>query len=305
MFKRLFLLCALCVMSPSLFAGATEWHEFEIDAGQILLDVEIGGHKTKALLDTGATTTFINADFVEKNNIPHRRGKKVVVEGIFEERKDHMLKDLEVKLFGVNIPVDSAAPFRGDDETGLILGLNFLMLNVMQIDYPNKRMRFIQRGSIDLRKLANVPLKFTAGKSALVAELEVGEPAKLTKLMLDTGNSGGIYVERYFAKSLGWLDKYQVTENLTSGANKKNVEMALMVLPQAKFGPYPLADVIVHTPADSETSTNISQRQEKRLNNSRVPRSTGYDGILGYDILKHFVLTLDAKRGLLHIYAPE
>ena len=38
---------------------------------------------------------------------------------------------------------------------------------------------------------------------------------------------------------------------------------------------------------------------------SRISEGAGYIGILGGDVLKHFVVTLDAKNALMHIDAPK
>ena len=67
------------------------------------------------------------------------------------------------------------------------------------------------------------------------------------------------------------------------------------------IGPFTLENPVVTVQAEGET-TNVGQELQQRLG-SRLKKAES-DGILGYDVLKHFVVTLDFKRSLLHLEPP-
>ena len=67
------------------------------------------------------------------------------------------------------------------------------------------------------------------------------------------------------------------------------------------FGPYVLENVLVNIPAEGQTS-NIEDQNS--FTGTRI-KSAKQKGVIGYDILKHFVLTLDYRAGNAHISVPE
>jgi len=301
MFKKWVLLSCL-VISSSLYAGASDWYPMEISDGILLVDVVIGGKKTKAALDTGASTTVVNVDFLKRNNIGFKKGSKVTLQGVYGEKVDSLVKNVDIELFGFPVTLKRSLPMYGERNYDMLLGLPFFKNFIVQIDYPQSRLRLITRDSGNLNSIANVPVMFTRNKTALVVKLSLSDGSDVD-LLLDTGSSGGVLLERSFIEARGWEEKYMVAQGTSSGVIKENVGLNIMEIPELKFGPYPIEDVIVSTPVKG-ISSNISQYKAKAKLGTKLERDTGYDGILGYDLLRHFVITLDAKIGKMHIFAP-
>jgi len=182
----------------------------------------------------------------------------------------------------------------------LILGAPFLEQYVFQFDYPNKRMRLITRDSINLKKQKNVKSQrdFKTGDPIVRASLN---DEKDIWLLLDTGNTGGVLIERKIANGRGWLKKYP-TEMIGSRGATETGQIERFNLPKFEIGGFELGNVIVSVPAKGKT-LEIFKREGKvgsHLGQSR----TKSKGILGYDVLRHFIVTIDYQGGHVHLEAP-
>lgn len=299
-FKKL-LFSLLLLSSLNLYAGATPWQDIEIENGLLLIDVEIAGVPAKAMLDTGAQTLALNLDFLEKNQISYKKGSKIILQGVFGERKANLIKNLNVKMFGSDFPIKRALPFTGDGDVAMIVGLPFFKNFIFQIDYPKQRLKLITRDSLDLKDLQNVKMKHGNNKESLVVSAYL-EDGKSVDLLFDTGSNTGLLFERHFADRNGWLENYSKAESQMSGINESR-STEILVLPAFKIGPYNLEDVIVTVPTEGQ-SANISEKQQSAQLGKKIAKGSAYEGILGYDVLKHFVVTLDAKNARMHIIAP-
>lgn len=299
--KKLLVILFL-LTSLNLYAGATPWQDIEINNGLLLIDVEVAGIPAKAMLDTGAQTLAINVEFLEKNKIPYKKGSKVTIQGVFGERRGHLVKNFSVNMFGSEFPIKRALPFADESEVAMIVGLPFFKNFIFQIDYPNQRIKLITRDSLDLKDLKNVDMKHGNNKNSLVVSTLL-DGDKSVDLLFDTGSNSGLLFERHYAKRNGWLEKYSKAESETTGINETR-STEILVLPTFKIGPYNLEDVVVTVPTQGQ-SANISQKQQRAEIGKKIAKGSAYEGILGYDVLKHFVITLDAKTARMHIIAPE
>jgi len=301
MYVRKLLIILFLFTSSHLYAGATEWQDIEIENGFLLLDIEIAGVPAKAMLDTGAESIAVNEDFLEKNNISYKQAERVTIQGVYGERKTRMIKNLKLKILGTEIPVKRALPYSGGDDVAVIIGLPFFKSFIFQIDYPKKRMKLITRDSLNLNKLKNVKMKHGNNKQSLVVTAYL-EEGKSVNLLFDTGSNSGLLFSNKYAERQGWLEKYVKTEGVSSGINETR-DTHLLELPYFKIGPYDLSNVMTIVPKKGQ-ETHISQRQQVAETGSKFKKGASYEGILGYDILKFFVVTLDAKTASMHIIAP-
>ncbi|MDJ0652494.1 MAG: hypothetical protein QNJ27_05775, partial [Simkaniaceae bacterium] len=91
-------------------------------------------------------------------------------------------------------------------------------------------------------------------------------------------------------------------DTLGKGVTGKVNEMDTFNLPTLELGPFELENVVVTVP-DEGVETNIGRDRSnvwrRELNNTKS------SGLLGYDVLRHFVVTMDFKRKLLHFEAAE
>jgi predicted aspartyl protease len=298
---KLLLILSLFV-SADLFAVITRWQDVEIVNGRVIVEVDIAGVPAKALLDSGATGMVINPSFLKENSIPYIEGREYISVGAHGKFKSHMIKEIDVTIFGKRFPLRDVRAFTKARDYQLLIGLPFLKLMIVQIDYPNKRIRFFSHNTIDLKSQANVDIKHGNRETKLVASVEL-EGGEKVDLLYDTGSTAGLVIDHHFAEKRGWLEKYNVgTGSLAGIGNKLTVEK--LRLPYLKLGPYVLEYVKAVTPKEKNMPTNYSQKKDRSVTGTRISDGAAYIGILGGDVFKHFVVTLDAKNALMHIDAP-
>lgn len=294
----LFVICLLC--SQSLLASVSQWIPFKDHNGHVKIPVSVSGIDGYAILDTGANISAINNSFILKHDLSFIQGEKFNIKGVHGERKARFLRDIEVTMFGKPVKFRELAPVSlGHHENIVLLGSEFFKQFVIQIDYPNQKLRLLTRDSIDLEKHKNIKMRFDKVQGLPVVEVDIGDVRKL-KLLLDTGNNGGVLLPRNVARRHNLLNKYPQDRAISTGI-AMSVEVDTFSIPELQFGPYTMENVAMVVPADG-IRTNIF-KPTKKLGTRLVKRPP--DGILGYDILKHFVLTIDYKKGLMHVGVPE
>ncbi len=201
-------------------------------------------------------------------------------------------------MFGTSFKVDNLMPLRLHS-ADLLIGLNFFEHFILQIDYPKSRLRILTHDAIDLKKHANVKMKKAGGNAQPMVKVNLNDEYKLW-LMLDTGNNTGILMPRSVAVRRGWMEKYGSVQGLVGGVTKAS-SVERFNIPTMTLGPFTLENVIMMVPGEGEKTT-IGRETSARLG-SRLKKESE-DGILGYDVLKHFIVTIDFKRSLLHLALP-
>lgn len=295
--KSMFVAVVL-LLSMSAHAAVSEWIPFDSQGGHISIPATVNGVATRAILDSGAAGNGISEEFLANNDVDYKQGRRVVVEGVAGKRKVRLVDDLKIGLFGTEFEIDRMMPVRLGN-AGVIIGLGFFNNFILQIDYPNSQLRIITQDSLDLKELANVRMKKAARSPQPIVKVDMNGEAELW-LTLDTGNSTGILIPRRSATRFDWLEKYGTSESRVSGVTRTtNVER--FNLPELTLGPVVLENVIVIVPEEGER-TNVGKDVSAKLG-TRI-KETASDGILGYDVLKHFIVTIDYRRSFLHLGLP-
>ena len=281
------LLAAMLFVTTQAQAAVSEWVDIHVENGALWLDTKVGGVSGYTMIDSGAQISAINGSFLRTHDQKYSKGPEVTIAGVFEKAEHRTYNSVPVELFGSTINFKGLVELDfGGEKEQLILGAPFLELYVFQFDYPNKRMRVITRDSMDLKKVKNVKSK---------SDLRTGDPIvkvglngeREVWLLLDTGNSGGIIMERSIATRKKWLEKYPTKLVQGRGAISTG-QSEQFNLPEFKIGDFDLSNVIVNVPAKGE-DFELFERETRT--GSRLRRSkTLAKGILGYDILKHFVV---------------
>jgi hypothetical protein len=89
---------------------------------------------------------------------------------------------------------------------------------ILQIDHPNKRLRVIEHDSLDLRPFANVKVRRARTSAQAIVQVDFNGEYR-PWLLLDTGSSGGVFLQRSKTKALDWLDRYPLVETASRGVN--------------------------------------------------------------------------------------
>lgn len=279
-----------------------DWIPFEFKNNQITIDVEIDGQPVQAILDSGANINMVNRAFVEKHGQKFRKMDKVRIKGVNGSSHVQLYNNVPVKMFGGEFDLDDIAVGELGD-SALLLSSVFFSNVIVQIDFPNSRLQLFPKKAIDMDKYENVPMKRGRGDGLPAIQVKIN--GKKVWLTFDTGNSGAIYLKRSLAIDEGWLTdetkvKQSVVQGLSKTANVDKFEVASL-----KIGPYELEGVPIQVPAEGEnTNVGESRRETSAGNNSRISKGIKAKGIMGFDVLKHFIVTVDFDDYQLHILAP-
>ncbi|MBE7215477.1 aspartyl protease family protein [Shewanella benthica] len=302
------LLKQACLLVGAAFIGlyssvslaVTEWVDFELVNGHITLPVTIEGHEGRAIIDTGAQVNSINQSFINRYELELDKADKIIVRGVYGEEKRQRYSNVQVNLLGADIEMDKLASLRlGHYENALLLGGGFLGNFIFQFDYPNSRMRLFMRDEVDLGKLENIKMQIDKASRQPIVKVKLNNE-KETWLIMDTGNSGGIFLKRSTAESQGWLEEFELDKALTSGVLGSGY-VDVFTMPEMQFGPFVLENVKMSVPEEGQ-KTNIASNSRGSMTRFK---GKNIKGLLGYDVLKHFVITIDYKAGHMHVGIPE
>lgn len=281
-------------------AEVTNWVDFNLEGGHVKIPVTVKGIDTYAILDTGAQLNAINKAFTTKHDLTFDKGSKIKVQGLFGIEKKQTFKNVPVSFFGIETKLNKIAEVNlGYHTNGLLLGGGFFNNFVVQLDYPNRKMRLITQDSVEVAKFKNIEIQSQKGTGMPIVKIGLPDNRHLW-LLLDTGNSGGMMIERKVANSMGWLEGIDSKSSMSLGVNT-TIETEDFRIPLLQFGPFELENVLVTVPAEGKNSYLNSQYQKT---GSRI-KGRKVQGIIGYDVLKHFLITVDYKRGHAHIGLPE
>lgn len=307
----------LLLVSQSVLA---DWIPFEMKNNKITFNIEINGQAAVAVLDAGIPTRDSNNSDINLNMISQKfinkhqdvfkdLGKarsrslhKIRVEGVNGSFLAQMYNNVPVKVFGMDFSLDHTVAGNLVD-ADLLLGSYFFKNNILHIDFPNSKLQIFPKRSIDMNKFANVPMKKERGTGSPAIKTKIN--GKKVWLTLDIGNSDSIYVKRSLAINEEWLtDKSKVKKSTITGL-VSTIDSEIITINDFKIGPYDMENVLVHVPANGET-TNIGKTRKEQATgkNSRISRGVKTRGIVGLDILKNFIVTIDYYDYKMHIVTP-
>ena len=250
------------------------------------------------MLDSGSEINAVSPLFIDKyagDDI--KKAGTIRVKGVNAVMTRQKYSNVPVTIFGVDVIMDNLTEV-GLGGHAILLGAPFFKNFIVQIDYPNTRLRVLPKKSVDLKKLKNVNIR--RDKSSSLPAIEVTINDKDVWLILDTGSNSGLLVKRNYAKSQNWLTAETNTlEGMSRGVNASS-EIELFNIPSLKIGPYDLENILVTVPGEGEKIT-VGNRY-RGIYRSTMSKQT--HGLLGYEILKHFILTIDYSNYRAHIFAP-
>jgi len=292
------LLTCYLIFTQAASAGVTQWVDIEVINGHLMVDTAIAGIPGRSIIDTGASVNAINGRFLEAQDLSFPKGEQVKIIGVHSTSLRNSYRTVPVNIFGSEVDFKGLVDLDfGPPEIQMILGAGFLRLFVFQIDYPNQRMRAITRDSVDQKTINNVKSIRDPQGGAPIVKVRLNDE-KDVWLVMDTGNSGGILLQRSLAKKQKWLDRYSTVDGFSVGVNSGG-RMQRFNLPRLTFGGFEIENPIVSVPAEGET---IDLFKNVTFTGSRLQRSRSKaKGLLGYDVLKHFVVTVDFKSGRVHV----
>jgi predicted aspartyl protease len=280
------------------------WTPIDISNGHVIIPITLNGEPARAMLDTGANANMVSQAFLDAHEGEFSKGQAVIVSGVNDQRRTAMANNLTLGIFGTEFEIDQLVPgyFSNFD---MIIGLPFFELFVVQIDYPGQRMRIMDHAAIDMKKFANVKMRRDGGSGSPQVRIKLNDEVKAW-VLLDTGNAGRLMYGRANAERRGWLEDYPVTSSEVTGVNNVSADVDLFRLPTMTIGPFEMENVLVGVSSGGSFSIDRTRRDDRttgfRLKKGGKKKT---DGILGFDILQHYIVTIDLKRNRLNLDVPR
>jgi len=272
------------------------WIAFDSARGWIEFTVRVNDVPARAILDSGADSNAISRRLVERAGVELRPFDEVRVQGIYGLETVPTSGKFEMRFGNTIVPMRRAIvlPNAAPD---LILGVGLFQASVVQIDYPNKRIRFLDRDAVKFE--GNVRTRMKRGRSPQVMAKLGG---KKVWMLLDTGNAGTTLFKRGLLQRLDFdqhvadADDVQGFGAVSGGRNR------LLQLPDFKLGPFSF-DALLASYIEEGGEHGIDGHRAafgSRIRKDNVP----YDGILGSEVLKNFIITADLRNRKVHLELP-
>lgn len=284
----LFLYCLIAI--PSLARAQPNYCETLIQReGVVTIPVQASGRPAVAVLNTGFLPIGISKSLAEDLGFPIEQVPSRNILWSALPTIVGQVSDIPMRIFDQDLQIEQMYVI---DNPQRFVYLSLLMFNslIMQIDFPRSRLCFLDQGSLDMSEAANTNIRRSAsGRVAMQVSVNGGDPLWL-ELQLEY--AGALQLTHAAAVELGFMER---DEQATPVGG-----MLSAVADSLQFGPYELGNIRVAFPAaDAPVEGSL-----QRLARSRRGSGPDISGSLGYDILKHFIITLDNEDGNLHVFVP-
>ena len=212
-----FLPFLISIFTFNCIAGVTDWIDFKLEGGHIKIPVTIAGIETQAILDTGAQVNAINNAFIIKNKLDLDKGSKMRIKGLFGIQERPTYNNIPISFFGLESELDNIVQSSlGYHTNGLLLGGGFFDKFVVQLDYPNSKMRLMTHDTVSVKDFKNIEIQRQKGTGMPIVKVRLHDQKSLW-LLLDTGNAGGMIVNRQVANKMGWLENRETQSTVSAG----------------------------------------------------------------------------------------
>lgn len=262
--------------------------DFQLRMNVAVIPVEVNGARRLFVLDTGAYATFIGKKAARDLRLPVLPGRVDGAphgEAFGPPVRVRSLEVAGIRVTGMTAGTLDMTDLRevlGEDVSG-ILGSDFLSRGRVTIDYPRGKVTFDQRkdpspdGDDDggeEGELLEETRDFQLRGDLVLVEAEINGVGRL--FVVDTGASGTV-VEKRAVRELGLKE---VETSLSRGADGDAVG-SLVRIDSLKVGGVEFSDISAHTMDDPDSRESLGE---------------GFSGILGFNVLSRFKLTIDYPR---------
>lgn len=285
--------------APTRAADAADpqgWIPLASEHGELTIEITVNGEPAEVLLDSGAQLNAVSTRYAERAGIEPDVHRRVRVTGIFGEREVYRSQTFRMDVGGAVVPM-TGMTMMPDMRHDMIFGQAFFEALTVQIDYPGNRIRFLPSKLVDFEP--NVDFRWGRSDQPLVKASING---RKVWMLLDTGNSGFCILTRDTVRRNDF-DEFQIKEARVSGRGiNTGGDMHLVLLDRLELGPFRFGDFVAAYA--SQPNEGLDKRRARQL--SRIKRAnTRHDGILGYEVMRNFVVTMDLGNKRVHLGMPE
>ncbi|MDA1370767.1 MAG: hypothetical protein O2971_08420 [Proteobacteria bacterium] len=288
------LLSLMALSAESLAAANENCQLFQVDDGRLSIPVTVAGAETRAILNSGILTIGISSALAEQLGLevlvpePASRRQAIAVPQL------RSVENVPVNVFGQEIEMEQIYVFDLDVP---LVNLNVMMFRnfLVQIDFPQSQVCFLNPATINLEAAENINMRSTrAGTPAVEVILNGKEEVWLD---FQIGYGGGISIDYDTADDLGFIEDNQ--------SGTESSPTAVAVTESLLFGPYELGAINTNYAVEEGANARRSFPSEGVLRaGRRRNRAVETHGELGYEIMQHFVITIDFNEERMHVFAP-
>ena len=109
-------------------------------------------------------------------------------------------------------------------------------------------------------------------------------------------------MKRSFATESGWLNAQTDTKQLMGFGLFESNTILNFRLDALTIGPYKLDNVSVNVPI--QDNARDFGKYFNGSSGSRIKKGVKAKGLIGYDVLKHFIITIDYMNYRVNLYVP-
>jgi hypothetical protein len=265
--------------------------DFEIVGGRIYVPAEINGHKTSAILDTGASSSVMNQALAEQWDLP-TQGELNAQGAGGEPITGKILNDVVVKFGDITeqipyaIPLDTLATMEGR-QLEIIVGANFFFKYIVEVDYAKRHLRIFNGAADVISKGTAVPINFVGSLPHIASILMVGGTEYKLEAMVDSGASTGLTAK--FLNSHP-LNVTKTERMVIAGGAGGYIEGRFFRPDALKLGSISLAKPVMTL---TETGGGLTGEGAK------------YDILIGGDLLRRFRVTFDYPHKRMTLEASD
>ncbi|MCR5878200.1 retropepsin-like aspartic protease [Phenylobacterium sp. J367] len=210
---------------------------------QVLFPMRINGRLVEAWLDSGASSTVVDARVAASLGLPlgevvRAQGVAGRVDGVRLARADLQLGDLALPGRAVAVMDLDVLAEVVPRPVQVILGRDVFDSAVLDIDFRTREIAFLARH--DFRPPPVDPLPLTTAGNLRAFPIRIGGVA--TPAILDLGNSGALLIDRDFADANRLLDGRAVSTQLSVGVDGPR-ESAVASVDKVEIGGVSFDDV--------------------------------------------------------------
>jgi hypothetical protein len=255
--------------------------DFELVGGRIYVPIELNGHKTSAILDSGAGMAVMDLGLADQWKLASQG--TVPVGGIGKERvTGKILTDSFVTFAGsktpmrIAIPLESMATAEGR-RMETIIGFEFLQGHVVEVDYVRKHLRIFDAKEELPTRGFSAPIRLVQNHPHLTSEVRFDGKTFAMETMVDSGASGSGLTAKFLKANPVSGKKTPI--GVIGGGVGGFIRGSFFRPDYVKLGDTALANPIV----------SLSEAEAGGASGA----GSSYDLLLGADVLKRFKVTFD------------
>jgi predicted aspartyl protease len=255
-----------------------------VSNGAFLVTVRTNGILARLVIDTGAEQSFLDDEFASRLGLT-RKGTMTIVKPYSVERADVVrLSDLAIGPFHLTQLDMMTSDLRyvsralGENIDG-VMGINLLCKFTIKLDYPTGMVTF---AAVTEPQSAGTPVTLETINGLYFARVLV--QGKEMHLLLDTGsNSSSLSWSRWLSLTSTRHEKSLIQGVGSSGGSSG---VAFVCLRRVAIDDHHFRELPIRLQPRTQTGLFADPR---------------FDGLLGGDILRQFIVTLDLAKQMIYL----